>query len=306
MKSRSLNRTKRKKRMQLLLLALPLVALVFVFNYLPLFGWTYAFVDYYPGMALKDMKFAGLKYFKYIFSPMFDFPLVIRNTLVMSGLSILCKPVPIIFAILLTQLRSKRYSRVVQTVSAIPNFISWVLVYAIFFAFFSSEDAVFNRMMLSLGIWERTRNLLGDYSIAWRMQLFIAMWKYTGYEAIIYISAMASIDPELYCAADVDGAGRLQKILHVTIPGVMPTFLVLLLLSIANILSNGFEQYYIFQNPLTIDKLEVLDTYIYRMGILSNQYSFGTAVGMFKSMLSIILLLFANGMSKLIRGESII
>ena len=295
-----------KHRLKLLLLALPFVAMVFLFNYLPLFGWSYAFFDYYPGVPLKESTFVGLKYFKLIFSPMSDFPLAIRNTLVMSALRIITTPIPIVFAILLTQMRSARFSKFVQIVSSIPNFISWVLVYAIFFAFFSSEDAVFNQLMLGLGIWDRPHNLLGDSDIAWQMQLFVTIWKFTGWEAIIYISAMTSIDQDLYAAADVDGAGRFAKIWHVTVPGILPTFFVLLLLTVANLLGNGFEQYYIFQNPLTIDKLEVLDTYVYRMGIISAQYSFATAMGVFKSVLSIILLLFANGMSKLLRGEAIV
>ena len=297
---------RRKRRAKLLCMALPLVGLVLVFNYLPLFGWSYAFVDFFPGVALKDSNFAGLKYFMTIFSPMSDFPTVIRNTLVLSALRILTTPVPILFAILLSQLRSARFSRFVQTVSSIPNFISWVLVYAIFFAFFSSEDAVFNRLMMALGIFQTPHNLLGDNAIAWQVQTGVGSWKWTGWDAIIYISAMTGIDPDLYAAADVDGAGRFKKILHVTLPGIMPTFFVLFLLTVANLLGNGFEQFYVFQNPVTIDKLEVLDTYIYRMGIVSAQYSFATAMGVFKSELSIGLLTLANWLSRAVRGEAIV
>ena len=205
---------------------------------------------------------------------------------------------------MLSQMQSKRYSKIIQTASSIPKFISWVLIYAIFFIFFSSESGLMNKMLEVLGFGESV-NLLGNENIAWGVQTAITIWKQTGWDAIIYIAAIAGIDPALYDAAAVDGAGRFKKILHVTIPGITPTFFVLFLMAVANILSNGFEQYYVFQNPMVVDRLEVFDTYIYRMGIVNSQYSYATAMGMFKSIISIVLLTVANGTSKKIRGESI-
>ena len=229
-----------------------------------------------------------------------------RNTLVMSFLGILTSPLPIIFAIMLSEIRNRVVSKWIQTVTSIPNFISWVLVYAIFFSFFSLEDGVVNKLMISLGLIETATNILGSDGYAWFFQLMVSIWKGTGWGAIIYLAAIAGIDPELYNAADVDGAGRFQKIWYITVPSLMPTYFVLLLLSISGMLSNGFEQYYVFQNPLNIDKLEVLDTYIYSIGIGRAEYAFSTAIGIFKSVVSIILLLSVNWLSKAVRKESII
>jgi ABC-type polysaccharide transport system permease subunit len=148
-------------------------------------------------------------------------------------------------------------------------------------------------------------NILINANIAWFFQLGVSVWKSAGWSAIIYFAAISGIDPELYDAASVDGAGNLQKTFHITIPGLLPTYYVLLLLSIASMLSNGFEQYYIFQNALTVNRLEVLDTYIYKIGLTNLQFSLSTAMGIFKSVVSIILLTFANFSSKIIRGESI-
>ncbi|MBC8611287.1 sn-glycerol-3-phosphate transport system permease protein ugpA [uncultured Ruminococcus sp.] len=299
-----LGKAKTRRKMKLFLLVLPLLCLVFLFHYIPLLGWAYAFVDYVPGVPLKEMNFVGLKYFEYLFSDISEFPTVIRNTLALSLLKIATMIVPVIFAIMLSQMQSKRYSKIIQTASSIPNFISWVLIYAIFFIFFSSESGLMNKMLEVLGFGESV-NLLGNENIAWGVQTAITIWKQTGWDAIIYIAAIAGIDPALYDAAAVDGAGRFKKILHVTIPGITPTFFVLFLMAVANILSNGFEQYYVFQNPMVVDRLEVFDTYIYRMGIVNSQYSYATAMGMFKSIISIVLLTVANGTSKKIRGESI-
>lgn len=295
---------KKKHKLQLLLIALPMFAFVVLFCYVPLFGWSYAFVDYKLGIPVFKQPFVGFKYFKMIFQGLGYFPVVMRNTLVLSSFNLLCSPVPIIFAIMLSQMRSKG-SRVIQTVTSLPNFISWVLVYAIFFAFFSSEDGVINKILLHLNLIKEPANVLGNVDVAWYLQVLIAIWKNTGWNAIIYIAAMAGIDQELYAAAEVDGAGRFQKIWHVTMPGIIPTYFVLLLLAIANMLNNGFEQYYVFRNSLVLDKLEVLDTYIYRLGIGEMQYAFSTAMGIFKSSISIILLTLANTLSKFVRGESI-
>jgi len=294
------------QRAGMLLLILPFVALVFVFNYLPLFGWSYAFVDYSPGVPLMEQHFVGFKYFRIIFEGGNDFAIVMRNTLVMSLLGLLTSPLPMIFAIALAEVRGKWLSKWIQTVTAIPHFISWVLVYAIFFTFFSLEDGVVNKLLIDMGLIETGTNILGSDGYAWFFQLMVATWKGTGWGAIIYLAAIAGIDQELYQAADIDGAGRFQKIWYITVPSLMPTYFVLLLLAISGILSNGFEQYYVFQNPLNIDKLEVLDTYIYTLGIARAEYAFSTAIGVFKSIVSIVLLLSANWLSKAIRKQSII
>lgn len=294
------------RRTKLFFLMLPFVLFVILFHYVPLFGWSYAFVDYIPGLPLAKQEFAGFKYFDLLFSGGNDFAQVIRNTLVLSFLGIVTSPVPIVFAILLAEWNRRRLSRFVQTVTSIPNFISWTLVFAVFFAMFSLQDGAVNKVLVQLGLLSEPSNLLGNEKYAWYIQLFVSLWKGTGWSAIIYIAAMAGIDQELYDAAEVDGAGRFRKIWHITVPGIMPTFFVLLLLSVSNMLNNGFEQYYVFQNPLNVSKLEVFDTYVYKVGISRAEYAFSTAMGIFKSGISVILLLFANYLSKAVRKESLI
>ena len=193
----------------------------------------------------------------------------------------------------------------VQTGTSIPNFISWVLVYSIVFMLLSSKSSALNNILMGLGLVKEPVNPLTNAKHAWLIQVAIGAWKTLGYNAIIYLSAITSIDQELYQAADVDGANTWQKIVHVTVPGLLSTFFVLLLLAISNMLSNGFDQYWLLGNGMTWDKLEVFDTYVYRMGIKNMEYSLATAMGIFKSVVSIILLSFANWASKRLRGESI-
>lgn len=295
-----------KREFQLFLLALVFALFVVAFCYVPLLGWSIAFIDYNPGKSLFQQKFVGLANFKLLWSSKRDLGMAVRNTLALSGLSLLTMPVPLIFAILLSELPFKRLSKLTQTISALPYFISHVLLYAVCFSLFSPTDGAVNVILRLFYGPDYTSNLLAQPDVAWRMQTFICLYKGMGYSAIMYLSAMSGIDQELYDAASVDGAGRLAKILHVTIPGIMPTFIVLLVLNIAGMLSGaGFDQYYVFQNPMVLNKLEVLDTYIYKIGLRQNNFGFATAAGMLKSLISVMLLMLANRISKLVRGSSL-
>lgn len=295
-----------KRELQLFLLALVFALFVVAFCYVPLLGWSIAFIDYNPGKSLFQQKFVGLANFKLLWSSKRDLGMAVRNTLALSGLSLLTMPVPLIFAILLSELPFKRLSKLTQTISALPYFISHVLLYAVCFSLFSPTDGAVNVILRLFYGPDYTSNLWAQPDVAWRMQTFICLYKGMGYSAIMYLSAMSGIDQELYDAASVDGAGRLAKILHVTIPGIMPTFIVLLVLNIAGMLSGaGFDQYYVFQNPMVLNKLEVLDTYIYKIGLRQNNFGFATAAGMLKSLISVMLLMLANRISKLVRGSSL-
>lgn len=295
----------KKYDISLFLLALPLLALVIVFNYLPLYGWIYSFFKYQPGVPLINTEFVGFKYFAMIFARGNDSVNAIKNTLIFSFLGMLVSPLPIIFAIMLSEVRNSKFSRVIQTVTSFPNFISWVLVYSVFFSLFSNEGLI-NEILINLGITKEAVNVLANENIVYTFQTFASVWKNLGWNAIIYIAAISSIDQELYCAAEVDGAGRFGKIIHITVPGIMSTYVVLLLLAVGSMLNNGFEQYYVFKNPIIASRIEVLDTYIYRVGLGNAQYAYSTAVGMFKSVVSIILLFSVNFISKKVRDESII
>jgi ABC-type polysaccharide transport system permease subunit len=283
----------------------PFLVMVIIFNYIPIFGWSYAFVNYIPGVSIFESDFVGLKYFAMVFSKMSNFWRVLRNTLGISLLHLCFSVVAPIFAIMISQLKIKRYSRVVQTLSSIPHFISWVLVYSVMFFLIASESSALNKILMSLRLIKEPVSLLTDVRHAWLVQIMIGLWKGTGYSAIIYLAAITAIDQELYQAADVDGANGWQKIIHVTVPGIISTYFVLLLLAIANMLSNGFEQYWLFGNGLTWDALEVFDTYVYRMGIMNMEFSFSIAMGIFKTIVSVVLLTIANIGSRLIRGYSI-
>lgn len=296
-------------RFRLFLFALPFLLLILVFSYFPLYGWLYAFYNYRPGFSLFDTQFVGLQWFRSIISnptQTQEVLRVMRNTLAMSGLGIITSVCPVLFAIFLTEIKTTWYKKTVQIFTTLPNFISWVLVYAIAFMMFSVDNGIINKFMMAIGLQEAPINYLASSEWIWLKMTFWALWKGLGWGAIMYIAAIASIDQELYDAAKVDGAGRFRMIWHITVPGIMPTYFVLLLLSIANLINNGMEQYFVFQNALNRDTIEVLDLYVYNTGLLGFNFSFATAVSMLKSIISIILLFVANRLSKMVRGESII
>ena len=295
----------KKERIVLTLLALPFIVFVLAFSYVPLFGWILAFINYKPGLKIWDCDFSGLYYFKLIFQDWYKMASVLKNTLAMSFLGLICTPLPAVFAIFLSELPSVRFKKVVQTLTTIPNFISWVIIYALAYALFSTEG-VLNQILLNAGIIEKAGNVLGNSNVVWGFQTALNVWKGLGWNAIIYFAAIAGIDSELYDAAGVDGAGRFQKILHITVPVISSTFFVLLLLQVSNLLALGIDQYLAFYNSMVADKILVLDLYVYRLGLITQDYSYATAVGIFKSLISIILLFSVNGLSKKLRGESLV
>ncbi|WP_220471189.1 ABC transporter permease [Cohnella cholangitidis] len=297
------------ERYRLFLYATPLLLLIFLFSYLPLYGWIYAFFNVRPGFSLFQSEFVGLKWFKSLVSNPTQTAEVVRvmkNTMAMSVLGIVTSIFPVIFAIFLTEIRSSRFKKWVQVLTTLPNFISWVLVFAIAFMLLSVDSGIINKLMIELGFQDKGVNYLASDQHIWLKMTLWSLWKGLGWSAILYIAAITSIDQELYDAAKVDGAGRFRLMWHITVPGVMPTYFVLLLLSIANFINNGLEQYYVFQNPINKNSIEVLDLYVYNIGLLGANFSFATAISMLKSLVSIALLFFANRLSKIVRGESII
>ncbi|MBD2867642.1 sugar ABC transporter permease [Paenibacillus sp. IB182493] len=290
-------------------MALPFLALVFVFSYLPLYGWIYAFYNFRPGIPLAVSDFVGLQWFKSIFSnptQTGEVLRVMRNTVAMSSLGIAASVLPVVFAIFLSEMRSARFKKTVQIVTTLPNFISWVLVYSFAFMLFAVDNGLVNQILIKLGFIDAGINFLASDSHTWLKMALWDLWKGLGWGAILYMAAIAGIDQELYEAAKVDGASRFRSIWHITVPGIMPTYFVLLLLTIANFINNGLEQYFVFQNAINKDQIEVLDLYVYNVGLLGSNFSFATAVSMLKSFISVGLLFFANSLSKIVRGESII
>jgi putative aldouronate transport system permease protein len=296
---------------RLLLMALPFLALVVAFFYVPLFGWIYAFFDYHPGIPLIHTKFIGLGSFVKIAAFPSEIIRVMRNTMVMSLLAVVSAPLPMILAILLNEVRIRWFKKTVQTTTTVPNFISWVVVYSLCFSIFS-DGGLWNSLLSSIGLPLPKMNVLGNNKAVWGFQWAIGTWKVLGWGSIIYLATISGIDPELYDAARVDGANRFQTILHVTVPGLYSTFLVLLLLTISNLLNTGqggnagFEQYFVFFNPLVANRIEVLDYYVYKVGFLTDDYPRSVALGMAKTIISVCLLFSANIMSKRLRGHSIV
>lgn len=304
---------KEKEGKMLFLLALPLILLVFIFSYLPLTGWVYAFFDFKPGFKLSQCEFKGLFFFKLLVSDSMTISEVTRvmaNTIGISFLNLFTQILPVIFAIFLTEITLKPLKKSVQTLTTLPNFLSWPLVYAFAFSMFSTEDGFVNKLLVNLSFIDGPISFLGSSDHVWLTQTGYGLWKSLGWSAIIYLAAISSIDGELYEAGRIDGAGRFRLIWHITIPHLIPTFFVMILLSIANFLNNGIDQYLVFQNALNKDYIEVLDLYVYNVGIRNGMsgynYSFATAVGMLKSIISVALLLSANLASKKVRGQSII
>ena len=299
---------KKVRGLKYLLLAVPFLIYVFAMSYVPLMGWIYSVFDYKLGQRFLDpgsMTFIGLENFRKLFRERTEVMRVMRNTLVMSGLGLLSTPVPVLFAILFNELKGSRFKKFIQTTTTLPNFISWITVYGIAFSFFSVNGFV-SMLLKNFGLETSPTGILGDSSKVWLVQWLLGIWKSFGWSAIIYIAAIVGIDSELFDAARVDGANKLQTIRHITIPGIMPTYVVMFLLAVSNILSNGFDQYFMFYNPMVSDKIEVLDYYVYKVGFSINDYSYSITLGMLKSVLSIALLFIANALSKKVRGESIV
>lgn len=289
----------------LFLMALPFVIYIFMFCYVPLLGWILAFFDYVPGIPLKDTEFVGLKYFKMAFSQSDDIIRVLKNTMAMYLLGLLFSPIPMIYAILLNEIKNRKFKRFTQTAVTFPNFISWIIVASIASSFFSTDGQI-NALLRIFNSNAASVNVLGNEKIVWIFQALLGVWKSFGWNAIIYMAALAGIDESIYEAARIDGAGRLNCALYITLPGLMPTFLIMTLLSISNFLSVGFDQYFVFNNYLVADKIEVLDLYVYRLGIKLNCYSLATAIGILKSVLSITLLFTVNKIVKKVRGEALV
>lgn len=301
------------EKYKLFLYLLPVVLLTGLFSYMPLLGWRYAFFDYSPGQSLTMENFVGFKWFSELLSnPTRNAELlrVLRNTLVMSGLGILTSFFPVAFAVFYAEIRNKGLKKFIQVASTLPYFISWVLVYAFALAMFSSEGLL-NNLISALTGNRPSTNYLSISTGTWFQMLAWGTWKGLGWSAIIYIAAISGIDQQLYEAAAIDGAGRFKKMWFITVPSLIPTFSVMLLMSFAGILSNGLEQYLVFENANNYNQITVLDLYVYTLGLGTGsgadpQIPLSTVIGMAKSVISVLLLLLANWTSKRIRGESIL
>lgn len=301
-------KAKSRQGKKLFFWVLPFIVLCFLFSYFPLHGWIYAFFDYKPPLPLSKCEFVGLQWFQTLFAnktQMEQLMQVMKNTFAMSLLGIATSVLPIGFAIFLNEIKCKLFKNLVQTLTTLPNFISWVLVYSVAFSLFSNSGMV-NTMLQNLGVITEPLKFLDSDSHTWLWMILWNTWKGLGWGSIMYLASIAGVDTELYEAARVDGANRFQLMRNITLPALMPTFFVLLMLSIANFLNNGMDQYFVFQNSFNKTHIQVLDLFVYNIGMTGNSLSLATAISMLKSLVSVTLLVIVNFVSKKTRGESII
>ncbi len=290
------------------LLILPFILLVLVFSYYPLYGWIYAFFDYKPPFPLSESPFVGLKWFRSMVENEVKIKKllsVLRNTFAMSGISLFFSWFPMIFAIFLNEIRNRPFRKFVQIVTTLPNFISWILVYAIAYCVFSTTGPV-NVIAQGLDFIDAPVNFLQSGEHIWFKMWLWLTWKNAGWAAIMYIAAISGIDEDMIEAAKIDGASRMKIIWHITIPSLLPTYFVLVMLNLASFLNNGMEQYFVFENAFNKDYIQVLDLYVYRLAMGSGGYPLSVAISMLKSIVSVILLFLTNKFSKLVRGEGFI
>ena len=286
-----------KRQKVLLLWSLVFVIYGFIFCYLPLAGWLMAFENYKPKDGFFHSQFIGLGKFKPLCIDD-GYLRVIRNTLAMVVINLVVTFVAaIVFAILLNELKSQGGKKVVQTISYLPHFLSWIIVTGILHDALAGTGIV-NDILLRLHVLKEPLNFFAHPKYFWGIVAFANVWKETGWNAIIYLAAIVAIDTNLYEAAAIDGAGRWARIRYITLPGIKPTIIILLLMNAGNVLNAGFEVQYLLGNGLVQSVSQTIDIYVLKWGISQGDYSLGTAAGVFKSVVSIVIILIANGMAK--------
>ncbi|MCA0757369.1 ABC transporter permease subunit [Paenibacillus sp. N4] len=290
----------------LFLMSLPFVIWLFVFSYLPLWGWTMAFQKFKPGRTFGEQQWVGLDNFVQLFREP-HFYMVLRNTLAMSFMGLAVGyTIPVVFAILLNEIRWSPFKRSIQTISYLPHFVSWVVVAGIITKMLSTDGGIVNEILLALNLIDQPIQFMAKGEWFWGIVTMSDLWKEMGWNSIIFLAAISGIDNEQYEAAKVDGASRLRRMWHITLPGIRPTLMVMLILSIGWLTSIGFEKQYLLGNSLVQDYSEVLDLYVLNYGINLGRYSFGTAIGIVNSLVAITLLLLSNRIFKRITNESVI
>lgn len=286
-----------KQQKALLWMTVPFVIWVLIFKYLPIWGWTMAFQDFKPALKFSEQEWVGLKHFLFLFTDE-RFLGVLRNTLAQSLINLVLGFVTAIgLAVLINELTNMKFKRVVQTISYLPHFLSWVVAAALVSSVLSI-DGIINEILMGLGVIDKEILWLGIGKYFWGILGSAETWKNVGWNSIIYLAAISMIDQEQYEAAKIDGASRIQRILHVTLPGMKPVIIVLLIMNIGYILEAGFEPQYLLGNGQNVEYSENIDVFVIKYGISMFNFSLATAAGMFKTVISFIFLVTANSLSK--------
>jgi putative aldouronate transport system permease protein len=292
-----------KKQKSLFAMSIPFALIVFVFSYLPLWGWIYAFQKYRPGRNIFEQQWVGLENFAKLFTDD-RFYLALKNTLGMSLLGFAVGfTMPIIFAVLINELRVKWFKKTIQTVSYLPHFVSWVVVSGIIYKMLSIDSGPVNQILSFFG--QDPVQFLAKPDYFWWIVVFSDLWKELGWNTIIFLAAITAIDPALYEAAKVDGAGRWRQVWHVTLPGISNIIIIIFILAIGNLISIGYEKQFLLSNTVVYDSAMVLDLFSLKFGIGKNNFSFGTAINIVNSVVSLILLFSVNGVFKRKTGQSV-
>lgn len=283
---------------ELQLLVIPGILLLFVFSYIPIYGLVMAFQEYRMGDFPGQSEWVGFKQFIALFTDK-NLPLVLRNTLAISGLKLTIGFVcPIVFAVFLNEMHRDGIKKVIQTISYLPHFISWTVCATLLFDFLKADGGAVNELLMALHLIQEPIDFFGRGDLFWGLALVSDTWKELGWNSIIFISAMAGVDAEMYEAADIDGATRAQKMWHITIKAIKPTIVLLFIMNVGGILNQNFDQIMMLTkqlgNPMLKDTANVIDTYIFQVGISQNRASFGTAAGLVKSLINFVLLIMAN------------
>ncbi|MFC4305171.1 ABC transporter permease subunit [Cohnella boryungensis] len=297
------------RQRQLIFMSFPMLIYVIIFAYVPIWGWVMAFQQYQPrkGVSIFDQKWVGFDQFRFLFADD-AFLRVLRNTLAMSLISMILSFVTAIgFAILLNEIRKSGIKRIIQSISYLPHFLSWVIVTGIVAQSLSTEDGIVNVVLMKLHFIDQPILWLGEGKYFWGIVGASNVWKEVGWNAIIYLAAITSIDPSLYEAAEVDGASRYRKMLYITLPGIRSVIIILLILNIGWILNGGgFEVQYFLGNGQVLDWSETIDIFVLKYGLKIGNYSLGVAAGIFKTVVSIFLLVMANSIAKRLGEERLI
>lgn len=292
------------KSIPLYVLLLPSLVLLICFSYLPLGGLMMAFQDFRPGLGLTGSKWVGLANFRQFFQS-YQFGLTIRNTVVLSLYGILVGfPLPILLAVVCNQMRAAKFKKVFQVITYLPHFISTMVMCGMILIFLSPSTGMIGHLLERMGI--EMPNLLASPAAFSSVYVWTDIWQHLGWDSIIYLAALAAIDPTYYEAATMDGATRWQKIRYIDIPLLMPTAMILLILRAGNILSVGFEKVYLLQNTMNLTGSEIISTYVYKLGMVNQQYSLSTAVGMFNTVVNVLVLVLVNQLSKKLTDTSLI
>ena len=291
MKEKAVKVKGRKTDWRLYLMLLFPAAFVLVFNYVPMYGIVMAFQDYNPGLGIWKSPFVGLKWFRVFFTMPDSMNLIVNTVVIALGKIVLGQAVAIVFALLLNEISNRPYKKAVQTITYFPHFLSWVIIGTVFVDMLSM-DGIINQAIKALG--GTPVFFLGDNRYFRPVMILLETWKEFGWGAILYLAAISNINPELYEAATIDGAGRFKRVWHVTLPGMKGIILMQAVLALGGILNAGFEQILVMYNPAVYETGDILDTFIYRQGLLDAQFSLSTAIGLFKSVIGLVLMLVTN------------